>query len=97
MSHQIDFKCHGLSKRWNGYRTCSENMWKITLGRRPFMINRAPASVHLRLMQEAGFRVITAQKHLREDGVRRDELTPRWADMPEEDLNCSGLYVIATK
>jgi hypothetical protein len=97
MSHQIDFKCHGLSKRWNGYRTCSENMWKITLGRRPFMINRAPASVHLRLMQEAGFRVITALKHMRTDGVRREELALRWSDMPEDDLNCSGLYVIATK
>lgn len=97
MSHQIDFKCHGLSKRWNGYRTCSESMWKVTLGRRPFMINRAPASVHLRMMRDAGFRVVTAQEHVRDDGIRRDELAPRWADISEADLNCSGLYVIATK
>jgi len=97
MSHQVDFKSHGLSKRWNGYRTCSESMWKVTLGRRPFMINRAPVSVHLGLMREAGFRVITAQEHIRDDGIRRDELAPRWADISEADLNCSGLYVIATK
>ena len=97
MSHQIDFKSHGLTRRWNGYRTCSERIWDITLGRRLFMINRAPASVHLRLMQEAGFRVVTHMKYFRKDGIRRKELAPRWADLSEEDLNCSGMYVIATK
>jgi hypothetical protein len=97
MSHQIDFKSHGLSNRWNGYRTCSDRLWEITLGKRPFMINRQPASVHLRLMQEAGFRVVTHQKYMRKDGVRREELAPRWSDLSDEDLNCSGMYVIATK
>jgi hypothetical protein len=97
MSHQIDFKSHGLSTRWNGYRTCSDRLWEVTLGRRPFMINRQPASVHLRLIQEAGFRVVTHQKFMRQDGIRREELAPRWADLSEEDLNCSGMYVIATK
>ena len=97
MSHQIDFKSHGLTTRWNGYRTCSDRLWEITLGRRPFMINRQPASVHLRLMQEAGFRVVTHQKFMRKDGVRREELAPLWSDISDEDLNCSGMYVIATK
>jgi hypothetical protein len=97
MSHQIDFKSHGLSTRWNGYRTCSDRLWEITLGKRPFMINRQPASVHLRLIQEAGFRVVTHQKFMRKDGIGREELAPRWADISDEDLNCSGMYVIATK
>ena len=97
MSHQIDFKSHGLTTRWNGYRTCSDRLWEITLGRRPFMINRQPASVHLRLMQEAGFQVVTHQKFMRKDGVRREELAPLWSDISDEDLNCSGMYVIATK
>jgi SAM-dependent methyltransferase len=97
MSHQIDFKSHQLSKRCNGYRTCSEGMWTLTVGRRPFLINRQPASVHLRLLQEAGFELVTQQKYMRKDGVRREELAPRWSDLSEEDLNCSGLYVIARK
>jgi hypothetical protein len=41
--------------------------------------------------------VVTAQKFLRQDGIRRNELAPLWSDISEEDLNCSGLYVIATK
>jgi SAM-dependent methyltransferase len=97
MSHQIDFKSHQLSRRWNGYRTCSEGMWTLTVGRRPFLINRQPASVHLRLLQEAGFDVVTQQKCLRSDGVSRKELAPLWASLSEEDLNCSGMYVIARK
>jgi hypothetical protein len=97
MSHQIDFKSHQLSKRWNGYRTCSEGMWALTFGRRPFLINRQPASVHLQLLQEAGFTVVAQQKFDRKDGVRREELAPLWAGISDEDLNCSGLYVIARK
>lgn len=97
MSHQIDFKSHQLSKRWNGYRTCSEGMWALTFGKRPFLINRQPASVHLRLLKETGFTLVTEQKYLRQDGVCRNELAPLWSQISEEDLNCSGLYVIARK
>ena len=28
MSHQIDFKSHGMTTRWNGYRNCSERLWR---------------------------------------------------------------------
>jgi SAM-dependent methyltransferase len=97
MSHQIDLKSHGLTRRWNGFRASSERLWKLAVGRRPYMINRHPASVHLRFLQAAGFNLVTQQKYLREDGVRREELAPRWAGLSDEDLNCSGLYVIATK
>jgi hypothetical protein len=61
------------------------------------MINRHPASVHLRLLQAAGFTLIAQQKFLREVGIRRADLAPRWQDISDEDLNCSGLYVIARK
>jgi hypothetical protein len=72
-------------------------MWRVAVGRRPYMINRQPASVHLKLMQDAGFRLVTQQQFSRKDGIRREELAPRWADISEDDLNCSGVYVIATK
>ena len=48
-------------------------------------------------MQDAGFRLVTQQQFSRKDGIRREELAPRWADIYEDDLNCSGVYVIATK
>jgi hypothetical protein len=97
MAHQIDLKAHGITQRWNGFRTCSEAVWKVAVGRRPYMINRSPASVHLQLMQDTGFKLIEQMKMFRNDGIRREELAPRWADISDEDLNCSALYVIATK
>ena len=97
MSHQIDLKSHGLTRRWNGFRATSERLWTLAVGRRPYMINRHPASVHLQLLQASGFDLVVQQKLLREDGVRREELAPRWAGIPDEDLKCAGLYVIARK
>ncbi|RJQ55002.1 MAG: methyltransferase domain-containing protein, partial [Desulfobacteraceae bacterium] len=58
MSHQIDFKSHGLSKEWNGYRSYSERTWKIITGNRPYLLNRQPGSVHVELMKKNGFRIL---------------------------------------
>jgi hypothetical protein len=95
MSHQIDLRSHGLTKHWNGFRACSEPVWKITLGRRNYMLNRHPVSVHLRFIEEAGFNILTVLKFHRTDGISRDSLAPRWTDISEDDLTCSGVYVIA--
>lgn len=97
MSHQIDFRSHGLSPEWNGYRQYSEFAWKMLLGRRPFAINREPCSVHLGLLRETGFDITLMLKHMRNDGIMRSRLTSRWADLSDEDLNCSGLFVQAQK
>lgn len=97
MSHQIDFKSHGLSKEWNGYRAYSELTWKLMLGKRPFMINREPCSVHLEQLQKNGFQILCAMKHMRQDGVPRSRVSPRWTQLSDEDLNCSGLFVQARK
>ncbi len=97
MSHQIDLRSHGLTKRWNGFRACPEPLWKITMGRRDYMLNRHPASVHLRFIEDAGFKIVTHLEFHRTDGISREELAARWIDISEDDLTCSGLYVIARK
>lgn len=97
MSHQIDFKSHGLSSEWNGYRRYSEFVWKLLVGHRPFSINREPCSVHLNYLREMGFETTFVLKHLRNDGIKRSELTNHWAGLSDEDLNCSGLFVQARK
>ena len=97
MSHQIDFKSHGLSPEWNGYRRYSEFLWKLLVGRRPFSINREPCSVHLNYLREMGFETTLVLKHLRSDGIKRSQLTSHWAGLSDEDLNCSGLFVQARK
>lgn len=95
MSHQIDFTCHEKGDTWDGHWTYSDIAWKAVVGRRPYLLNRAPRSSHLRLLAESGFEV------LRECAVRAPTslppgaLAPRYRDMSESDRTTSGTFVIA--
>ncbi|MDD4857854.1 MAG: methyltransferase domain-containing protein, partial [Candidatus Krumholzibacteria bacterium] len=97
MSHQIDFKAHGLAKKWNGYRSYSEMLWRATVGRRPFLINRQPCSVHVDLMERNGFEIICLMKKHRSDGIARSQLSRRWRGISDDDLECSDVFVQARK
>jgi SAM-dependent methyltransferase len=97
MSHQIDFTSHGLSQTWNGYRAYSEPLWKAIVGRRPFLINRAPCSVHQELIDRHGFQVTCCLKNLRSDGIERARLARRWRSISDADLECAGAYVQARR
>ena len=97
MSHQIDFGCHGMSKEWNGYRACSELHWKLILGRRPYLINREPYSTHRQLIEANGFEFLTELKAFRTDGIARARLSRRWQELDDQDLNCSGAFIVVRK
>lgn len=97
MSHQIDFDAHGLADKWNGYRTYSETLWRILLGKRLYMINRAPCTTHLRLLEKNGFRVTSCLRQVRTDGIERGQLAQRWKDISDEDLACCSAFVQALK
>ncbi|HEY6863353.1 MAG TPA: hypothetical protein VI319_05595, partial [Burkholderiales bacterium] len=73
-----------------------ETVFKVLKGRRPFVINRLPCSVHLDLMQKQGFR-FTCQLKRYENGLRRSQLAARWRTLSDDDLNCAELFVQATK
>ena len=96
MSHQIGFSFHYFTGQWNGYWSCPEPVFKVLKGRRPFVINRLPCSVHLDLMQKQGFNFVCKLKRY-EDGIRRSQLAARWRALSDDDLNCSGLFVQAVK
>jgi SAM-dependent methyltransferase len=97
MSHQIDLTSHGVTEKWNGYRAYPELIWKAILGRRPYLINRAPCSVHLELLEKNGFEILATKRVNRSDGIRRSELSRRWRSISDDDLACSDLTVQARK
>jgi hypothetical protein len=97
MSHQIDFRSHGISPQWNGYRMYSEFLWKIIMGKRTFLINRQPHSVHLDMMLENGFTVVCNLPHHRDDGISRSHLSKHWRSISQHDLTCSEAYICAAK
>jgi hypothetical protein len=42
LSHEIDFRSHGLARDWDDHWTIPDRQWRVIRGRRPYLINRAP-------------------------------------------------------
>ena len=97
MSHQIDFRSHDMTTKWNGHRAISEPMWKIMTGNRPYLINREPWSAHKREILGHGFELVSDMHRYRNDGIPRSKLTKRWRDVTDEDLTCAETVVLARK
>jgi len=97
MSHQIDFTSHGTAEKWNGYRAYPEFLWKIIVGRRPYLINRQPCSAHVDLLKNSGFEIVSMKRIDRTDGIRRSQLSSHWKNISDDDLVCSDLTVQARK
>lgn len=95
MSHQIDFKCHRKADTWNGHWTYSDLAWKIVVGRRKYLLNRAPHSRHLALLAENAFKVVSDRPIRSPSTLARRQLATRFRGMSEEDLTTSGAYLTA--
>ena len=96
-SHQIDFKSHGTAHEWNGHWACSDPIWKLIRGKRPYLINRRPVSAHIELLNKYGFRIVGDERVENEDGITRKQLARRFRNLSDKDFNCSGMFVQAVK
>jgi len=97
MSHQIDFRSHGLTAEWNGQWKYSARRWRLVRGRRPYLINRQPFGAHLSLAEGRGFSVRCALRSPRLDGISRNEVAAAFVQLPDEDLFCSGGFFVAQR
>jgi hypothetical protein len=96
VSHQIDFKSHGLAETWDGHWRYGDLAWRLLRGSRTWCINRAPYSEHLRLLRSNSFRVVAEQPVMREPSFPRQALAARFRAMPESDRQTAGAYVLAS-
>jgi hypothetical protein len=97
MSHQIDFTSHHLAKEWNDHWTYPDWMWKIIVGKRPFLINRQPCSHHLQLLRASGFDIVCHLKKTGANGIKRSQLALDWRGLSEDDFACAGAFIQARK
>lgn len=95
-SHQFDLRCHDIVRRWDGHRAFGSLRWGIVVGGRR-LINRLPYSSVLHCFEDAGFRIIRADRLQREPELCRSELSKEWRDVSDDDLQTEGGYVIAQK
>jgi hypothetical protein len=95
MSHQIDFSCPGGSP-WNHHWAYSNQAWRLIRGRRPYYVNRAALSDYIRLFESSGCEVVGVERRSLA-GLGRSALQPRFAQLPDTDLETPDACVIAVK
>lgn len=97
ISHSIDFKCHGMTKSWNGHWSLSKAEWGCIRGGRIYAINRQPLSVHMSFLDKYGFNVLDKQIKNMTGGISRKDVASEFRHLSDEDMNTSGVYIIAGK
>lgn len=97
MSHTIDFKCHGTADEWNGHWVYSDFIWGLIRGKRPYLLNRAPCSTHIRIISDLGFTLLCSLKTTSTSNLALEQLAPRFRSITEEDLVTSGVFIQAQK
>jgi len=97
MSHDIDFKSHGVSKEWNGHWVYPNMVWRLLRGGRPYLLNREPCSTHLDIMARTGFELLEVDRVRRPSRLRRDQLARRFRGIAEDDLTTASAFVVARK
>jgi hypothetical protein len=97
LSHQIDFKSHGMAKKWNGHLAYSDTTWRLMRGRLPYLLNRSVYSEHLAHLAKHGFIVRSKQLVTNRDGLLREQLAPRFRSVLDEDLIISGAHLQCSK
>jgi predicted SAM-dependent methyltransferase len=97
MSHQIDFKCHGTARKWNGHWAYSDFVWGLIKGKKSYLLNREPLSRHIILMQKIGFDIICNIKIKDTTGIQRKELSSKFINMSDDDLTTIGAFIQALK
>ena len=72
-------------------------LWRLIVGRRPYLINRAPPSEHLRLLRAAGFEITLELHNLQTQYLDHSRLAPRWRSLEENDRRSLGAFIQARK
>jgi hypothetical protein len=97
ITHQVDFKSHGMTSAWNGHWEYPESIWRIVKGRRSFLLNRRPWSAHLASLEANGFEVLRVVRSERHDGLRAAQLAAPFRVLSDEDATTAGAFFVARK
>jgi hypothetical protein len=96
-SHEIGFVSHGLTPEWNGHWTIPDPVWKLIRGRRPYLLNREPASTHVRLIRHSGLTLVHEERVRVHSDIPRSRLARRFRTMSDDDLGTKAVLLQATK
>jgi hypothetical protein len=97
ISHCIDFRSHALSKKWNGHWSYPDIVWKLIVGKRPFLLNREPISTHKRLLIKNDFSIILGEQTPASSEPSLKYRANKFKNLSNEDLTTMIWFVQAQK
>ena len=98
MSHEIDFRSHGITREWNGHWAKPEYLWKLIRGKKVYLINREPLSAYINLTKEAGLNILDVQRAaIKELSIKRESLKGEYAKLSEDDFQTRTCYIVSAK
>lgn len=92
MSHRIDYTSHGITRDWFGHWTLLPWEWKLVRGRREYLINRKPHSVHLKSLAAKKFNILSCVTTHSEQKAPTEDMR---VDYAPSDIDITGAYVVA--
>lgn len=96
LTAQVDLGCHELYDRWNGHWGVSRWEWRVTRGRRAYLINRLPYTAHARLVRRH-FEVRAELVLEDAGGIPDARFRPPFDALSPEERRTIGYFVVAVK
>ena len=97
MSHCIDFSAHGLTKTWNAHWMFSPGEWKLAHGNLKIVLNRAPRSHHLQLLEDHGFNVLAIHDLIRGTDYHAGHFHQDYRHLSMEDASTYASFIMSRK
>lgn len=97
MTHCIDFKSHGYAKTWDGHWRISKFRWFLLRGNRPYLINRAPYSIHQKLLNKYQFKIINEIPIIKKQNFGNKKLNKNIQFISKQDRQTSGIFIQVIK
>lgn len=96
MSHQVNLAFPD-TEHWNQHWAYGELTWRVIRGRRPYYVNRVPASEYVRLCEEYGFQIAAVTPVVADEGVPGVKLPRRFRNLPASDYTTRAVHFAAVK
>lgn len=93
--HVIDFRSHCITPAWDGHLQYPPRLWRLVKGRRPYLLNRAAPSDHLRALESAGFRILAADRVFLEPTMPPRKLARIYRGRSADDRRTGTMTVVA--
>lgn len=97
ISHQIDFRSHGMFRQWNGHWGIPSWHWRLIRGRRPYLINRAPYTCHTKAIAKRFELCSVMLLEAREKGISENLYRQPFDNLSDKEKSITSAFIVAMK